>query len=103
MRSGAGWSRPRFLSCIAGCMGRSEGAAEAAGRSGDSKAVTTYRVKRGDTLFSIAQLFDTTVARLRSLNRLRGSHISVGDRLTVRARKARLRALRYGGNLRLRS
>jgi membrane-bound lytic murein transglycosylase D len=46
----------------------------------------TYRVRRGDTLSSIAQLFDTTVDRLRSLNRLRGSHISVGDRLTVRAR-----------------
>ena len=46
----------------------------------------TYRVKRGDTLSSIAQLFNTTVARLRSLNRLRGSHISVGDRLTVRGR-----------------
>jgi membrane-bound lytic murein transglycosylase D len=49
-------------------------------------AATTYRVKRGDTLFSIARLFDTTVDALRSLNQLRGSHISVGDRLTVRAR-----------------
>ena len=57
-----------------------------ASRSNDAPAVTTYRVKRGDTLFSIAQLFNTTVARLRSLNRLSGSHISVGDRLTVRAR-----------------
>ena len=45
-----------------------------------------YRVKRGDTLFSIARLFDTTVASLRSLNRLRSNRISVGDRLTVRAR-----------------
>jgi membrane-bound lytic murein transglycosylase D len=55
-------------------------------RASEPTAVTTYRVKRGDTLFSIAQLFDTTVAKLRSLNRLRGSHLSVGDRLTVRAR-----------------
>ena len=47
---------------------------------------TTYKVKRGDTLFSIAKLFDTTVATLKSLNRLRGSRIAVGDRLTVRAR-----------------
>ena len=52
------------------------------GRQAESRAVT-YRVKRGDTLFSIAQLFDTTVARLRSLNRLRSSRIAVGDRLTV--------------------
>jgi membrane-bound lytic murein transglycosylase D len=57
-----------------------------ADRASEPKALTTYRVKRGDTLFSIAQLFDTTVARLRSLNRLSGSHISVGDRLTVRDR-----------------
>jgi membrane-bound lytic murein transglycosylase D len=57
-----------------------------ADRPSESKTATTYRVKRGDTLFSIAQLFDTTVAKLRSLNSLRGSHISVGDRLTVRAR-----------------
>jgi len=49
-------------------------------------AATTYRVKRGDTLFSIARLFNTTVDKLRSLNRLRGNRISVGDRLTVRAR-----------------
>jgi membrane-bound lytic murein transglycosylase D len=47
-------------------------------------AAKTYRVKRGDTLFSIAQLFDTTVDKLKSLNRIRGNHISVGDRLTVR-------------------
>jgi membrane-bound lytic murein transglycosylase D len=56
-----------------------------ADRPSESRPVT-YRVKRGDTLFSIAKLFNTTVARLRSLNRLSGSHISVGDRLTVRAR-----------------
>ena len=46
----------------------------------------TYQVKRGDTLFSIAKLFDTTVATLKSLNRLRTTRIAVGDRLTVRAR-----------------
>jgi membrane-bound lytic murein transglycosylase D len=46
-------------------------------------ARVTYRVKRGDTLFSIARAFETTVDALRSLNRLRGDHISPGDRLTV--------------------
>ncbi len=54
-------------------------------RASETRPVT-YRVKRGDTLSSIAQLFNTTVARLRSLNRLRTSKIDVGDRLTVRAR-----------------
>jgi membrane-bound lytic murein transglycosylase D len=43
----------------------------------------TYRVKRGDTLFSIARAFETTVETLRSMNRLRGDHISPGDRLTI--------------------
>jgi membrane-bound lytic murein transglycosylase D len=55
------------------------------GRTAETRPLT-YRVKRGDTLFSIAKLFDTTVARLRSLNRLSSSRISVGDRLTVGTR-----------------
>ena len=54
-------------------------------RAAENRPVT-YRVKRGDTLFSIARLFDTTVAKLRSLNRLSSNRISVGDRLTVGTR-----------------
>jgi membrane-bound lytic murein transglycosylase D len=42
-----------------------------------------YRVKRGDTLASIARLFRTSVASLRMWNHLRGSHIAAGDRLTI--------------------
>lgn len=42
-----------------------------------------YRVKRGDTLFSIARLYRTTVASLKSWNRLRGSAIQPGQRLTI--------------------
>ena len=55
------------------------------GRAAEIRPVT-YRVKRGDTLFSIAKLFDTTVAKLRSLNRLSSTRIAVGDRLTVGTR-----------------
>jgi membrane-bound lytic murein transglycosylase D len=51
------------------------------GRAEQSR--TIYRVKRGDTLFSIARLFDTTVDALKSWNRLRGSALQVGQRLTV--------------------
>ncbi len=47
---------------------------------------TYYRVKRGDTLFSIARLFDTTVATIKSLNRLRGNSISAGKKLLIRRR-----------------
>ncbi len=51
------------------------------------KAATplTYRVKKGDTLASIARTFDTTVEKIRSLNQIRGAHIAPGDRLTIRA------------------
>lgn len=45
-----------------------------------------YRVKRGDTLFSIARLFNTTVAKIKSWNRIRGNVISAGDRLTIHRR-----------------
>jgi membrane-bound lytic murein transglycosylase D len=47
----------------------------------------TYRVKRGDTLFGIAQLFDTTVANIKSWNRLRGNTISPGARLKILANR----------------
>jgi membrane-bound lytic murein transglycosylase D len=42
-----------------------------------------YRVKRGDTLSSIAELFDTTVAHIKSLNKLRGNAIVAGARLKI--------------------
>jgi membrane-bound lytic murein transglycosylase D len=43
----------------------------------------TYRVKRGDTLSSIAQLFDTTVAKIKTWNRLSSNHITPGARLKI--------------------
>ena len=41
------------------------------------------QVKRGDTLSSIARLFDTTVARIKALNKLRGNALAVGARLKI--------------------
>jgi membrane-bound lytic murein transglycosylase D len=52
--------------------------------SGRTKLI--YRVKAGDTLFSIARLFKTTVASLKSWNRLATARINPGDRLTIFAR-----------------
>jgi len=48
-----------------------------------------YRVKRGDTLFSIARLYNTTVESLRSWNAavIKGNRIKVGDRLTIFAQR----------------
>jgi membrane-bound lytic murein transglycosylase D len=50
-----------------------------------------YRVKRGDTLTSIARLYNTTVASLRSWNvrTLKGNQIHVGDRLTILTTRGR--------------
>ena len=48
-----------------------------------SAKTVTYRVKNGDTLYAIAQLFDTTVARIKSLNRLRSNRITPGTRLKI--------------------
>jgi len=44
-----------------------------------------YKVKRGDTLASIARAFKTTVASLQTWNRIPGSVIRAGERLTVYA------------------
>ena len=54
--------------------------------SGTTASPTYYKVKRGDTLFKIAQLFNTTVDKIKSWNRLRGSSITPGTRLLVRGR-----------------
>jgi membrane-bound lytic murein transglycosylase D len=42
-----------------------------------------YRVKRGDTLASIARLFETSVSSIKAWNRLRTNRINPGQRLTV--------------------
>jgi peptidoglycan lytic transglycosylase D len=55
--------------------------APAGATSGRVKVI--YSVKRGDTLFSIAQLFKTTVSNIRTWNRIPGDRIAAGQRLTL--------------------
>jgi membrane-bound lytic murein transglycosylase D len=43
----------------------------------------THRVRRGDTLFAIARLYDTTVDQIKELNRLRSNVITPGERLKI--------------------
>ena len=43
----------------------------------------THRVKRGETLFSIARLYHTTVDAVKQWNRITGSAIKTGQRLTI--------------------
>ncbi len=46
-------------------------------------AQRVHRVKRGDTLYSLARLYRTTVAAIKDWNRLRSNLIRVGQRLTI--------------------
>lgn len=58
-------------------------AADAPDAEQSAQARLVYRVKRGDTLASVARLFRTSVASLRLWNGLRTSRIAPGDRLTI--------------------
>jgi LysM repeat protein len=60
------------------------GAVPVARRTSTSSAPTYYKVKRGDTLSKIARLFDTSVAKIKSWNRLRSNTIAAGARLVIR-------------------
>ena len=48
----------------------------------------THRVRQGETLYSIAKHYDTTVASVKEWNRLRNNTIKVGQRLTIYQRAA---------------
>jgi len=48
----------------------------------------THRVRQGETLYSIAKHYDTTVASVREWNHLRNNTIQVGQRLTIFQRAA---------------
>jgi membrane-bound lytic murein transglycosylase D len=48
-----------------------------------SETKVVHKVKRGETLASIARLYRTSVASLKQWNRIKGNAIMVGQRLTV--------------------
>jgi membrane-bound lytic murein transglycosylase D len=47
-----------------------------------------YRVKRGDTLASIARVFSTTIASIKTWNKIPGTQIRAGERLTIYTERA---------------
>ena len=57
----------------------------ASGQRAGSPAARTYVVRRGDTLSQIAQRFGTSSAALRAANRMTGSTVVIGRRLTLPA------------------
>lgn len=52
--------------------------------SKSSSSVTTYTVKKGDTLTSIANKHKCTVSQLKSWNNLKGNTINVGQKLKIK-------------------
>lgn len=50
----------------------------------DTNLETTYTVQKGDSLYSIAKKYDTTVDRLKQLNNLKSNLLSIGQILIVR-------------------
>ncbi|MGC4082085.1 MAG: LysM peptidoglycan-binding domain-containing protein [Vicinamibacterales bacterium] len=50
---------------------------------GGQRVKVTYRVKSGDTLATIARAFNTTVANIKTWNRISGTRINAGARLTI--------------------
>ncbi len=44
---------------------------------------TVYRVRKGDTLYSIARRHGVSIENLRAWNRIKGSALSIGDRLQI--------------------
>ena len=59
-------------------------AGSAAAASKTPKGVA-YTVKEGDTLFTLARQFNTTVDRIKTANRLGGDALSVGQKLVISA------------------
>ena len=47
------------------------------------KSETIYSVKRGDTLFAIAQKYGISVEDLRTMNKLKGNKLNQGQKLKV--------------------
>ena len=56
---------------------------EQSGRKGKSKKGTTVTVRSGDTLSSIAAQHKTTIAKIQSLNGIKGTNIYAGQKLRV--------------------
>lgn len=49
-----------------------------------ASGTTRYTVRRGDTLYSIADRFNVSVSELKAWNKLRGSSVQAGRRLTIK-------------------
>ena len=49
----------------------------------DSQSNEVYTVQRGDTLYAIAQRFNTNVDAIKNLNNLISNNLSIGQKLLI--------------------
>ena len=52
-------------------------------RPSDPESTINYRVKRGDSLWLIAQRFNTTVAKIKALNQIRSNFLQAGQTIFI--------------------
>lgn len=63
------------------------------------KSTTTYRVKKGDSLYKIAKSKKVSVAKLKKLNNIKGSHLTVGEKIVIKGkRRTAKKSIRYSLN-----
>ncbi len=63
----------------------------------------TYKVRRGDNLWLIAKKFSTTTKQIMSQNKLSGTNLRIGQRLTISSGKAAPRPKKGSGTYKVRS
>lgn len=52
-------------------------------KAGSTKSGTSHKIRRGETLSTIAKRYGVSVSKLRQANGIRGNNIKAGDRLTI--------------------
>ena len=52
-----------------------------------AKALETYVVVKGDTLYSISKKYNLTVEELQDMNELSGTNLSIGQELVIKLSK----------------
>lgn len=65
----------------------------------DVSDVSSYTVKKGDTLYSIAKAYDTSVSNLKTLNNLTSDNLSVGQVLKVPSKELNIYTVVAGDTL----
>ena len=65
----------------------------------DVSDVSSYIVKKGDTLYSIAKAYDTSVSNLKTLNNLTSDNLSVGQVLKVPSKELNIYTVVAGDTL----